>query len=168
MEEHELSFGRWLQHRRLALHYTQQHLGLLVACSTATIRKIEADERRPSYDVAHRLATALQITDRLQTTFVCFARGESMYAPSMLPPRAKEPAPMMIPCLPVSPRKLEGCVQEAVVLLLIEPNMRLLTLTGPDDKVWLIVQRAGDVLDHLVGDVSLVDYATIDDPQRIV
>ena len=46
------SFGRWLKLRRLALDLTQSDLGQVVGCSAMTIRKIEADERRPSRQLA--------------------------------------------------------------------------------------------------------------------
>src|SRR3954470_8637570 len=43
-----LSFGQWLRQRRKALDLTQEDLAQLVGCSAETIRKYEADKRRPS------------------------------------------------------------------------------------------------------------------------
>src|SRR5687768_12242117 len=48
------SFGRWLQRRRKALDLTQEELAQRVACAAETIRKIEADVRRPSRQIAER------------------------------------------------------------------------------------------------------------------
>ena len=45
---YDVSFGRWLQQRRKKLGLTQEQLGDLLNYSGAMIRKIEADERRPS------------------------------------------------------------------------------------------------------------------------
>ncbi|HEX9371760.1 MAG TPA: helix-turn-helix transcriptional regulator, partial [Roseiflexaceae bacterium] len=42
------SFGYWLQRRRKALDLTQAELAQQVGCAVTTIKKIEADERRPS------------------------------------------------------------------------------------------------------------------------
>jgi DNA-binding CsgD family transcriptional regulator/tetratricopeptide (TPR) repeat protein/DNA-binding XRE family transcriptional regulator len=46
------SFGGWLKQRRKAHGWSQQELGQRVGCSAALIRKIEANERRPSREVA--------------------------------------------------------------------------------------------------------------------
>jgi transcriptional regulator with XRE-family HTH domain len=54
-------FGLWLKRRRKALDLTQDALAQRVGCSLATIQKIEADERRPSRQIAELLAQALEI-----------------------------------------------------------------------------------------------------------
>jgi hypothetical protein len=48
------SFGYWLQRRRKALDLTQEQLAQRVGCAPGTIRKIEADERRPSEQLGER------------------------------------------------------------------------------------------------------------------
>ena len=53
------SFGNWLRQRRKALDLTQIDLADQVGCSVVTVRKIEADERRPSKQITHRLADGL-------------------------------------------------------------------------------------------------------------
>jgi len=70
------SFGRWRKLRRLALDVTQVELGQLVGCSAMTIRKIEADERRPSRQLAERLAQHLDIAvvDMLRIQYACDRR----------------------------------------------------------------------------------------------
>ena len=42
------TFGTWLKRRRAALGLTQEQLAQQVGCSTIALRKIEAEERRPS------------------------------------------------------------------------------------------------------------------------
>jgi transcriptional regulator with XRE-family HTH domain len=42
------SFGEWMKQRRKALRLTQREVATAVYCSTAMIKKIEADERQPS------------------------------------------------------------------------------------------------------------------------
>lgn len=69
------SFGYWLRRRRKALDLTQGALAQKVCCSGFTIRKIEADERRPSRRLAERLATALTIPEDEQRDFLDAARA---------------------------------------------------------------------------------------------
>jgi tetratricopeptide (TPR) repeat protein/transcriptional regulator with XRE-family HTH domain len=69
------SFGYWLRRRRKALDLTQQALAQRVFCSGFTIRKIEADERRPSRWLADRLAAALAIPEAERRDFLDAARA---------------------------------------------------------------------------------------------
>jgi len=69
------SFGYWLRRRRKALDLTQEALAQLVCCSGFTIRKIEADERRPSRRLAERLAASLAVPDAEQRDFLDAARA---------------------------------------------------------------------------------------------
>src|SRR5207344_3630628 len=69
------SFGYWLRRRRKALDLTQEALAKRVGCSGFSIRKIEADERRPSRPLAERLAEALAIPDDELRDFLDAARA---------------------------------------------------------------------------------------------
>ncbi len=136
--EQDASFGRWLQQRRRALGLTQEELGQQVGVARATIRKIEADERRPSKEIAERLAGCLRVALEELPSFLRFARGESAtHQPVRLPePAANVPwQPHTSPPsnLPVPPTPLVGRRREIadVVTLLRRPTIRLLTLTGP-------------------------------------
>src|SRR3712207_8092354 len=109
----DASFGRWLQQRRKALDLTQDGLGRRVGCSRATIRKIEADARRPSKQVAERLAACLDLAPEDQQAFVTFARTEPSAVPSALPAqsagRRPSPAPPRHPTnLPLQLTSLIG------------------------------------------------------------
>jgi eukaryotic-like serine/threonine-protein kinase len=75
--DEEFSFGRWMQRRRKSLDFTQEELADRVGCSEQTIRKIESDSRRPSKEMAARIAACLDIPPDEQAAFVRFARGES-------------------------------------------------------------------------------------------
>jgi len=75
LDEQTHSFGYWLRRRRKALDLTQGALAQKVSCSGFTIRKIEADERRPSRRLAERLAAALAITDDERPDFLAAARA---------------------------------------------------------------------------------------------
>src|SRR4029079_10049674 len=70
------SFGAWVRQRRRALDLTREELAAQVGCSIVTIRHIEADERRPSKQLAARLADCLQISPEERPAFLQAARGE--------------------------------------------------------------------------------------------
>jgi transcriptional regulator with XRE-family HTH domain/tetratricopeptide (TPR) repeat protein len=72
--ESEPLFGHWLRRRRKALDLTQKELARRVDCSPATIRKIEAEQRRPSKALASRLADSLRIDAERRASFLTFAR----------------------------------------------------------------------------------------------
>lgn len=77
MQDRTDSFGYWLRRRRKALDLTQQALAQQVFCSGFTIRKIEADERRPSRWLADRLAAALAIPEAERRDFLDAARAQN-------------------------------------------------------------------------------------------
>src|SRR5438034_10765228 len=70
------SFGEWLRRRRRALDLTRDELALQVGCAAATIKKIESDERRPSRQLAERLAVSLEIPAADRAAFLQAARAE--------------------------------------------------------------------------------------------
>ncbi len=90
------SFGYWVRRRRKALDLTQEQLAQQVGCAEVTIKKIEADERRPSRQIAERLADSLQLAPAERAAFVQAARGE-LAADRLdlsVPPTTPEAAPL--------------------------------------------------------------------------
>jgi predicted ATPase/DNA-binding XRE family transcriptional regulator len=75
LDDRTTSFGYWLKRRRKALDLTQEQLAQGVACSHFAIRKIEADERRPSRRLAERLADRLAIPPHERDAFLETARA---------------------------------------------------------------------------------------------
>jgi predicted ATPase/DNA-binding XRE family transcriptional regulator len=75
VDERANSFGYWLRRRRKALDLTQEKLAQSVACSRFAIRKIEADERRPSRRLAERLAEKLAVPAQERDVFLEAARA---------------------------------------------------------------------------------------------
>jgi len=69
------SFGYWIRRQRKALDLTQQALAERVGCSVAAIKKIESDERKPSRQIAERLADVLGVPEGQRGVFVEVARG---------------------------------------------------------------------------------------------
>src|SRR5919199_6519765 len=176
MDHSDYSFGQWLQRRRQALHLTQQQLGQLASCSAALIRKIEADERRPSSDVAQLLAGALHIPEAERRAFFRFARGEASHTPAPLPEAAgtpSSPRPLHAPTnLLVPPTGLIGREREvaAVRALLQRSDVRLVTLTGPGGvgKTRLSVAVAEALLDVFLDGIFVVALAPISDPVLVL
>jgi predicted ATPase/class 3 adenylate cyclase len=73
--ETTVSFGYWIRRQRKALDLTQQVLAERVGCSVAAIKKIEGDERRPSRQIAERLADVLDVPVGRREVFLEVARG---------------------------------------------------------------------------------------------
>jgi predicted ATPase/class 3 adenylate cyclase len=70
------SFGYWLRRRRKALDLTQEELARQASCALETIKKIETDVRRPSRQMAERLADVLQVAPAERAAFIKAARAE--------------------------------------------------------------------------------------------
>lgn len=70
------SFGYWVRRRRKALDLTQDALARQVGCALGTLKKIETDERRPSRQLAARLADCLAIPSAERAAFLKAARAE--------------------------------------------------------------------------------------------
>jgi predicted ATPase/class 3 adenylate cyclase len=73
----ELTFGQWLRRNRKAYDLTQAELAVQAGCAVGTLRKFEADELRPSKQLAARLANVLGIPEAERTAFVAYARGKA-------------------------------------------------------------------------------------------
>jgi predicted ATPase/transcriptional regulator with XRE-family HTH domain len=142
------SFGCWVKQRRGVLHLTQHALAARVGCATVTIRKIECDEHRPSPAVAEQLATQLALSAQQQPVFLKVARLE--LGVDWLPPPAQlNPIQSLHNGVPVPTTALLGRAQEVMDArtLLQQPDVRLLTLTGPPGvgKTRLALQVAHDI-----------------------
>ena len=83
-----LTFGEWLKRRRQSLGQTQKELARQVGYAPVTLRKVEADELRPSGQMAKKLGETLELTPEEQAQFVRFARDEALWDDLTLPGRA--------------------------------------------------------------------------------
>src|SRR6266498_3736653 len=72
--EDDASFGHWLTRRRQAMHVQRTELAARIGCAVVTLQKIETDERRPSRQIAERLAEHLSIPLHAREIFVRVAR----------------------------------------------------------------------------------------------
>src|SRR5215216_3757691 len=91
--EDSASFGVLVKRHRKALDLTQAELAGRVGCALGTIRKIETDERRPSKQVAARLADQLQLAPEGLAVFLKAARAE-VGVDRLAPPTQLVPPPV--------------------------------------------------------------------------
>lgn len=92
-----VSFGYWVRRQRKALDLTQDSLARQVGCAVVTIRKIERDERRPSRQMAQRLADCLTIPPDERDAFIQCGLGEQPVDVLPLPHQPVKPAGSAFP-----------------------------------------------------------------------
>src|SRR5690349_12884500 len=99
--DNEVSFGYWVRRRRKSLDLTQEQLAERVGCALDTIRKIESGARRPSRQVAERLANHLAVPETMRTAFLQAARAELAADRLAVPPVPMPPAVSLPPAQPL-------------------------------------------------------------------
>lgn len=131
-------FSGWLKERRKALGLSQAALGDCAGCAVITVKKLESGDRRPSRELALRLAQCLGLSPNEHDDFVRFARGETSEAkgPQDPPSRAAAP-PAILNSFVGRDRELETLER-----LLIGDQRRLVTILGPPGvgKTRLVLQ----------------------------
>ncbi len=157
------TFPDWLKRRRRMLDLTQAGLGERVGCSAATIRKLEAGERKPSQQLAELLARALQIPESDKEIFLKLARSASLE----VQPGALSAPPLTPPeNLPVPLTSLVNRVQDvnAITQMLADPAVRWITLIGPPGigKTRLCLQSGRQALPIFGDGVWFVDLSEIE------
>ncbi len=164
----DYSFGNWVKRRRKTLDFTQQELARRIGCSVAMILKIEADERRPSPQIAELLAQHLEIPPDQLDLFLKVARqkkavdrlGTIPPLPAVAPSSVSEPLRLNLPH-PLTPLLGRDYELRIIFQQLQDPGCRLLTLTGPGGvgKTRLaleVAHRSRDAFDNSVCFIPLV------------
>ncbi len=170
------SFGEWISQRRKALDMSQHELADQIACTVSMIKKIEADERRPSRELAGLLAEALHIPSGRRETFVECARGlRPVDALAAIQAEggseqnsSQSPA---VPNLPAQSTPFIGREAELAQIgsYLDDPACHLLTLVGPGGigKTRLAIEVASRLLDRFSDGVAFVPLAAVSDAALI-
>src|SRR2546430_364232 len=78
----QAQFGAWLRQRRKEYGYTQDELAELAGSPPATIRKLEAGERRPSKQIAELREDSLEVPPQERGTVLGLARVDGPRAPA--------------------------------------------------------------------------------------
>src|SRR5690242_9860393 len=73
------SFGQWLRLRRRNRGLSQQEVADQIGCSSALIRKVEANERRPSRQIALLLIDHLRQPDEQPEILLRMARARLLH-----------------------------------------------------------------------------------------
>ncbi|KAB8143072.1 XRE family transcriptional regulator [Chloroflexia bacterium SDU3-3] len=160
-----IPFGRWLQQQRKKLDLTQAELAQQAGCALGTLRNIETGSARPSKQLAARLAMVLGGEQEQVAAIVAFARGTGP-APAVLPAaNARHGAPTHL-------TGMIGRERELAELrgMLLRPDVRLVTLTGPGGtgKTRVAVESIALLESSFPGGVWFVDLAPVSDPALVL
>ena len=172
------SFGEWLRLQRETLDLTRPELARCAGCSVSALRKIEADDRRPSRQLAELLAGCLEIPADQHAAFLEAARGRRRVdrlgapRPTSIPSRAQRMPARPISNLPAPPTPLIGREAELKMLaqLLGDPDCRLLTLVGPGGigKTRLALEAACLQREAFASNVFFASLAATTSPEFMV
>ncbi len=88
--DENFSFGYWLRRQRLARDLRQDDLATRLGIATVTLRKIEADERRPSLQLIARLAEVFGLDEPERELLQRVARADLSPAALPIPERAPD------------------------------------------------------------------------------
>jgi predicted ATPase/transcriptional regulator with XRE-family HTH domain len=177
-----LSFGAWLRQRRRELDFTQAELAERLFCAKGTVRRLEADDLRPSKQLAEQIAAVLAVPDEQRAAFIAFARTGAQDSPPVdfvraqaeTPPHPLQPAARTARRYPLpsaaSPLLGRAHTVEAAVELLLDPDVRLVTLVGPPGvgKTRLALAIAKEIQAHFHEGVCFVPLAPVSSAERVL
>src|SRR5947209_3735512 len=129
--EHPLSFGSLLKRYRLAAQLTQEELAERARLSARAVSDLERGMRRTPYrGTVEQLADALELEAAERSDLAAAARRTK----GSIEPASEVPAaPPRLTNLGPEPTSFIGRQREiaAISALLVQPAVRLVTLTGP-------------------------------------
>ena len=161
-----ITFGTWLRRKRRALDLTQKSFADQVGCAEITVRRMEADEYKPSNELALVLFEKLGIPESERTQWVRFARGLAEYPKhhsTSSPPREHKTN------LPIPLTSFIGREKDVERIQQRLAAHRLVTLIGVGGigKTRLSQQVANQLIDNYPNGVWLVEFASLNDPMLV-
>jgi predicted ATPase/DNA-binding XRE family transcriptional regulator len=170
--EQTSSFGYWLRRRRKALDLTQGELAQRIGCALGTVKKLETDERRPSKQLAERVADLLQISPDERAAFLKAARAELATDQLEIAQPSIEPVYRPTTNLPAHTTPFIGREREIAELehLFCDPVHRLITLLGPGGmgKTALAVEVVRRQVGRFADGVYFVSLAPLNSSEDFV
>jgi predicted ATPase/DNA-binding XRE family transcriptional regulator len=156
-----MSFGTWLRQKRRSLDLTQKVFADQIGCAEITVRRMEADEYKPSKELAFTLFEKLGIPESERSQWILFARGVSSL-PIQSIPHGNKPKTN----LPASLTSFIGREKEQSDVIQFITKFRLVTLRGAGGvgKTRLALKVGEQVLGNYADGVWLVELAPILDP----
>ena len=161
-----ISFGTWLRRRRRALDLTQKAFANQVGCAEITVRRMEADEYKPSNELALVLLIKLGISESERIQWVRFARGLAEHPNDQRPssPSRERKTNLPIPLTSFIGREKDGeRIQQRL------DRHRLVTLIGAGGigKTRLSQHVASQLFGNYADGVWLVELASLSDPSLV-
>lgn len=167
------ALGELLKDARLAAALTQEALAERAGVSTRSVQAIERGENRPLKHTILQLVAALQLDETARSRMLAAATATPRNHTST---GADAPAARISPMrdhvsLPIPPTPLLGREAEvaAILALLQQDEVRLLTLTGPGGvgKTRLLIEIAAQYHDRHAGSGAFISLAALRDPDLV-
>jgi predicted ATPase/DNA-binding XRE family transcriptional regulator len=171
----DVPFGAWLKQQRRARDRSREQLAGQIGCSISLLEKIETGERRPSRQIAARIALSLAIPAEQRDAFLAAARAgraPQVGGQSPIPTTQKTTVPLHTGHLPAAMTSFIGREWEVATISarLRTPEVRVVTLTGAGGvgKTRLALQIGSALHDAFPNGVWFVDLAPISDPAQVL
>ena len=163
-----ISFGTWLRQQRRALDLTQKAFAEQVGCAEITLRRMEADDYKPSTELALVLFENLGIPEPERTQWVRFARGLAEHPKKDSISSSRESKTN----LPISLTSFIGREKEIEAvknLITVSGKGRLLTLTGAggSGKTRLALEVGAKLTGLFPDGLWFIELAPLGDPALV-
>ncbi len=162
--QESISFGTWLRQKRRSLDLTQKAFAYQLGCAEITVRRMEADEYKPSKELALTLFEKLGISEAERPQWVRFARGSSGFPPNSPPTPNK-----LKSNLPASLTSFIGREREQTEIMGLMSKNRLVTLvgTGGMGKTRLALQVGQKLLSNYPDGVWFIPLDSLSNPMLV-
>lgn len=165
-----ISFGTWLRQKRRALDLTQKALADQVGCAEITVRRMEADEYKPSNELAFVLLEKLGVPQAERTQWVRFARGLAEHPDHDVTssPSREQKTNLPTPLTSFIGREKE--IETVKHLIAYDGGGRLITLTGAggSGKTRLALEVAANLRVVFPDGIWFTDFAPLTDSALVL